>query len=68
MKVKDLRAQLDGLDDDLEIYEFTCNANEYIRKSNKNTVFGFVQNLNNNRKDFSLDKTEIYKHKVLILI
>ena len=68
MKVKDLRAQLNGLDDDLEIYEFARNENEIITKADKNTVFAFVSNLNNGQQYFSFDESDFYKHKVLILI
>lgn len=68
MKVKDLRDQLDGLDDDLEIYELAKYDKEVINKTNKNTIFGFISKLDNRSSHFSLEETEIRKHKVLILI
>jgi hypothetical protein len=68
MKVKDLRAQLDGLDGDLEIYEVSTCAHNCVRKSCKNTVIAYVSNINASQQKFSFDKTEFYKHKVLILI
>jgi hypothetical protein len=68
MKVKDLRAQLDGLDDDLEIYEVSTCALDCVRKSCKNTVIIYISNINASQQKFSFDKTKFFNHEVLILI